>query len=73
MKVWILTKEYNDYDQYGEYFVAVFGNKPTHQQLTEAGVQTRRLRHTLNGGGRVDFENEWYFLREVDIDEPKGD
>ena len=21
---WVLTKEYNDYDQYGEYYVCIF-------------------------------------------------
>jgi len=33
MKVWILTSEYNDYDQHGEYFEAVFAQKPTLQQI----------------------------------------
>lgn len=33
MTVWILTEEYNDYDQHGEYFVAVFADKPTTEQL----------------------------------------
>lgn len=68
MKVWILTREINMYDQDGEYFVAVFANKPTHQQLTECGVATNRLRHTLNGGGRVECEDEWFILTEQECE-----
>lgn len=67
MTVWILTSEYNDYDQYGEYFVDVFANKPTHQQLTDYGVLQNRLRHVLNGGGRIGNENEWFNLKEVTV------
>lgn len=65
MKVWILTEEFNDYDQHGEYFVAVFAAKPTHQQLTTQEVPINRLRHVLNGGGRKDMEDHWFHLREV--------
>ena len=63
MDVWVLTREVNDYDQHGEYFVAVFGSKPTHEQLTALDVPKTRLRHVLNGGGRVEFEDEWFHLR----------
>jgi hypothetical protein len=64
--VWILTDEYNMYDQYGEYFIAVFKEKPTHQQLTAHGVETNRLHHTLNGGGRGFYDDEhWFHLKEV--------
>lgn len=65
--VWILTKEINQYDQEGEYFVAVFKDKPHHTQLTSHGVPQNRLRHVLNGGGRVDAEYEWFFLREESL------
>lgn len=64
MKVWILTKEVNAYDQYGEYFVAVFEDKPHHTELTKWGVKQNRLKHVQNGGGRVGAENEWFNLRE---------
>ena len=67
MLIWVLTQEYNEYDQYGEYFIAVFGKKPTHKQLTARGVLTNRLRHTLNGGGRIGTENVWYYLRPTEI------
>ena len=71
--VWILTEEHNEYDQYGEYFIKAFRLKPTHQQLSECGVPTNRLRHTLNGGGRVDYERSWFFLKEIDLSEPTID
>ncbi len=61
---WILTKEINEYYQDGEYFVAVFAEKPERQVLTAAGVPTDRLRHVLKGGGRVGTEDEWFHLRE---------
>lgn len=67
MKVWILTREINEYHQDGEYFVAVFSEKPHHAALTENGVPQNRLRHVLNGGGRVGAENEWFFLRSHEV------
>lgn len=68
MKVWILTREINVYDQDGEYFVAVFANTPTYAQLIECKVPQNRVRHTLNGGGRfIDTDNEWFTLREQEV------
>lgn len=67
-KVWILTREENQYDQYGEYYVAAFETKPTHQQLTDHGVERKFLRHTLNGGGRTaQYEDTWFHLREEEL------
>ncbi len=67
MSVWVLTKEFNEYDQFGEYFVAVFPDKPHHSQLTTYGVRQNRLKHTLEGGGRVGTEYEWFHLREIEF------
>lgn len=36
--VWILTSQYNDYDQHGEYFEEVFYKEPSEFLLNEAGV-----------------------------------
>ena len=70
MMVWVLTREINAYEQEGAYFEKVWLDKPTHQQLTELGIPTNRLRHVLNGGGgRVKWENEWYWLREYNLKE----
>lgn len=67
MSVWVLTRELNEYDQFGEYFVAVFPEKPHHSQLTANGVEQEKLKHTLNGGGRVGTEYEWFHLREIEF------
>ncbi len=73
--VWILTEEYNDYDQHGEYFVEAFEAKPTTQQLIDAGVEESRTAHVLSGGGRIElgsyYDNQWYHLREHTLKEKK--
>lgn len=67
-KVWVLTQEYNDYDQYGEYFVAVFATKPTAKQLMpHTGWYEWAHEHLLDGG-RVEWEDNWYYLREVEAE-----
>lgn len=68
--VWILTSEYNDYDQHGEYFEAVFETKPTKEQLAEAmghSLHSSYLEHTLEGGGRIGNDYMWYNLREQEF------
>ena len=68
MKVFLLTRAINEYDQDGEYFVNVFRDKPTKKQLTKNGVKLISLDHVFNGGGRTEkMENEWFFLREIEI------
>ena len=61
--VFVLTREINEYDQCGEYFVEVFAGKPSRAQLIACDVPEYRLDHVLNGGGRVDEEYEWFNLR----------
>jgi len=69
MKVWVLTEEYNDYDQYGEYFINVFANKPTCDQLNDAGVSLPEVAHVLNGGGWINryVEHRCWHLREQEL------
>jgi hypothetical protein len=62
--IWVLTREINQYNQDGEYFVGAWRKKPTHQQLTEVGVPQDRLSMVLEGGGRVYPEEEWFYLKE---------
>lgn len=63
--VWILTEEYNSYDRYGEYFVAVFENKPTKEILIKKfDCYDEEAEHVLNGGGRIKYEDHWFNLRE---------
>ena len=67
MKVWILTSEYNEYDQQGEYFEGVFAEKPTSECLqTEFNFTEAEAAQILSGGGREGEEYSWY-LREHDI------
>lgn len=76
MKVWVLTREINEYDQDGEYFEAVFVKKPTIKQMAEylqgkvyMPDVMRALalcEHILQGGGRQDSENVWFNLQEVE-------
>ena len=67
-KVWVVTREINEYNQDGEYFVAVFKNKPTFQQLkkllNEDDVTIDKL---TRGGGRQSTEYEWYNLLEEEL------
>lgn len=78
--VWVLTTEYNDYDQHGEYFEAVFPTKPTIKELAgyftvNGGVSVagdpmaalNYLLHLLDGGGRQKNEDMWYNLTEVEF------
>lgn len=39
MKVWVLLREENDYNQHGEYFVKVFRNRPTIEELNQLKLQ----------------------------------
>lgn len=77
MKVWVLTREINEYDQDGAYFEAVFKSKPTVKQIAEqlAGSGCAKgdimnalalCEHILTGGGRQGIEHEWFNLEEVD-------
>lgn len=76
--VWILTREENQYDQYGEYFVAVFKDKPSESQLTEIltkyGVDSYSegtvseidVRLLSQGGGRDSEDlDTWFNLKQV--------
>jgi hypothetical protein len=73
--IWVLTKEYNAYDQYGEYFIHAWTHKPTAKELLDQGVPAKSWgdcdlhQHVLAGGGRRDngkvYDDEWYWLREV--------
>ena len=67
--VWVLTRSINDYNQDGEYFEAAFAQKPTLERLAKhfGGGGVAFLKHVRNGGGRREYENEWYDLSEVEL------
>lgn len=67
MMVWILTSAYNEYDQFGEYFEAVFAAKPSIKQIQEICECTEDVaKHILAGGGRQGHDYSWYVLAEVE-------
>jgi hypothetical protein len=76
MKIRILTREINDYNQDGAYFEAVFKDKPTDIQLRDIfkkhGINHDdwefMYEHVRNGGGRVYEEGTWFYLEEIDLD-----
>lgn len=82
--VWVLTTEYNDYDQHGEYLCCVWKTKPDIDQLAEfigyaseeisnSVEKLRFLTHLEKGGGRVDREYQWYNLTFIEFGKVYGD
>jgi hypothetical protein len=75
MAIWVLTEEYNDYNQHGEYFIHVWNSKPTASQLAqyicgdgydeENEYVVEHVNHVLGGGGRRNYEDQWYNLHVV--------
>lgn len=68
--MWVITQSINEYSQYGEYFVAVYINKPSFHDLktllsVEGTAGDLFINHLLSGGGRQSFEREWYYLTEI--------
>jgi hypothetical protein len=78
--VWVLTTEYNDYDQHGEYLVAVFQEKPSVEALAtfcakktipigrDIASGLAFLFHLQKGGGRRSVEDQWYNLEQVECE-----
>lgn len=69
--VWVLTSEYNDYNQYGEYFEAVFMLKPTLTQLIDLGLPKDYAQSCLDTGGErlrpTTGTDQWWQLKEVEL------
>lgn len=65
MKIYILTKEYNAYDQYGEYYVKVFKEFTSPTELAECmGCGVEYVDHMYHGGGRQGSEHVWFNIHE---------
>ena len=65
-KLWVVTTEYNEYDQYGAYLVAAYLDKPTFKQLKDLlGLDDVTTGKLTRGGGRHDLEHQWYRLSEI--------
>lgn len=76
MKIYVLTKEYNEYDQYGSYFVRAFKEKPTYEQALPFIQEEYHLEEHQrqcyrglidHGGGRMGLEHGWFNLEEMEI------
>lgn len=65
--MWVITKAYNEYDQFGDYLDMVFDHKPTIDELVEIwGCDEEYAEWLLTtGGGRKKIENCWYYLTEL--------
>lgn len=65
--MWVVTRSINQYNQEGDYFVCVFENKPTFQELKNVlkNESDATIGKLTRGGGRQDTEEEWYFLTEL--------
>jgi len=61
MKVWVLTEEVNDYNQHGNYFLAVFKHEPTEADIKQYGY---------SHFGRETAEHQWVNKEQVDVNEP---
>jgi hypothetical protein len=85
-KIWILTRRINAYEQDGSYFVTAFIEKPTVLELINLfyedmsiedfiseSERVQFISHILNGGGRQDYEHEWYYLSCVEEGKKYGD
>lgn len=73
-EVWILTEEYNDYDQHGEYFREVFFIKPTETILMDAGLDEHKAKLLLKTGTtQSQGDWRWYALAKHVNKQSKGD
>jgi len=54
--IYVITREENQYDQYGEYFVAAFLKRPSIEQRLALGIEHYK---------RLKNENTWYNLRKL--------
>lgn len=69
MKVWVLLREEDDYNQHGAYFVKVFRNKPTVEELSklELRLDLGTLHHLIDCGYTYSVHGTSFDLREEDI------
>lgn len=62
MVIYVLTSEYNDYDQHGEYFEKAFRDIPTIEEMHSAGFRLtdkeyQWMLEKLSELGYADFHN----------------
>ena len=66
--IWVLTNAVSDYNQYGDYLIAVFTSKPTYEQLKSVldGYNSDFINKILNGETTEDWNNG-YGLYELEV------
>lgn len=66
--MWVITRAIRQYHQDGDYLFAVYEDKPTWSNLEALFPESTSLfkQHLLNGGGRVAWEDEWFYLVELE-------
>ena len=75
--MWILTQSYNEHDQFGDYFISAFENRPTEDEIkkvlkNECELDPHLSSHVLQGGGRRNQEYSYFSLFEVASGERVG-
>jgi len=72
---WVLMETYNQYDQYGDYLIAVWSEKPTIEQLMQVSVgggighpsiATKILETGSNEPEHKYGGDSWYTLSELE-------
>lgn len=70
--VWILTEEYNDYNQHGEYFICWFPRFPSLEELKSAvekntgeHLTDKEAQNILDDKGRVGLAASWFNLEYI--------
>jgi len=64
--IWILTEDWNDYNQHGSYFIAAWIEKPSTGEIMKSlKTSESEAQHILSGGGRRGSEDTWYSLFET--------
>ena len=72
-KVYVLTECVNDYNQYGDYFLGVFKNIPTLEQVNACdayfGEVNKEQYQSLIQNGWLQYlnDNEFLYLRSVEL------
>ena len=69
MKIYTVTKSYNDYNQYGSYLVAAFKEYPTMQQLLDLDLGEKIANNLFSTGKHHDKYDDWisYEIEEVPL------
>lgn len=65
-EIWVVTRQINQYDQDGEYFTIAYDHMPTKEELRiDLSENNETFLNNLiySGGGRINNEDEWFFLR----------